>query len=373
MESIGDTLKTQRVQKGYSIEQIARDTNIAKRYLEALETEEFSVFPGDPYLVGFLRNYSDYLGIDPDEMVKLYYSFKIQSQPVPMNELLERRDRKPLIIGLMIAAAAVVIGVLGYILVSKTGDAARRQKNAGEPTVSEEYSGGALYTLEEEMIERRFLEKDVIAIPYKSQKYEIQLTDIGDRLTLTVPGGTHILQVGDERAIDLDGDANMDIKVALSDLDAEAKDKSAVLRLDMFVKTTGIETSPFPSMTTAPGPQPAPGTPGVESRKVNPSIVLEADQAAPFKVDIIFRGYCLFRYWIDGRDREERYFGKGDTIVLDVTKEVRFWISNAGSLTAKVAGKEVVFGRPGEVSTRAISWTKNEASGRNTLLMQALY
>ena len=91
MESIGDKLRVEREQKGLSIEQIARDTNIAKRYLEALEIEDFSVFPGDPYLIGFLRNYAEYLGIDPEEMVLLYKNFTIQSQPVPMDELLERK------------------------------------------------------------------------------------------------------------------------------------------------------------------------------------------------------------------------------------------------------------------------------------------
>ncbi len=374
MESIGDKLKSEREQKGYSIEQIARDTNIAKRYLEALEAEDFSVFPGDPYLVGFLRNYADYLGIDPDEMVKLYNNFKIQSQPLPMNELLVKRDRKPLIIGLLIAVAAIALGVTGYFLIPRIVEAAEKRKVERELVASEEVTGGAVYSLEDEMIERRFLEKDVVAIPHKNQTYEIQLTDISDRLTLTVPGGTHILRVGDERAIDLDGDSNMDIKVALNDLDPAGKNKSAVLRFDMFVKSTGVGTPSSPSEETAVLEPPRElGSPGSESRVIEPSIILEADQTAPFEVDIIFRGYCLIMYLIDGRDREEQYFHKGDTIVLDVTKEVRLWISNAGSLIAKVAGQEVGFGRPGEVSARAISWTKNEESGRDTLLMQAIY
>ena len=51
MESIGEKLRQTRESKGYTIEQIARDTHIAKRFLEALEDEDFSVFPGDLYLV----------------------------------------------------------------------------------------------------------------------------------------------------------------------------------------------------------------------------------------------------------------------------------------------------------------------------------
>ena len=72
MESIGEKLKTSREAKALSIDQIARDTNIAKRYILALEHEDFEIFPGEPYLLGFLRNYSDYLGLDANEMIALY-------------------------------------------------------------------------------------------------------------------------------------------------------------------------------------------------------------------------------------------------------------------------------------------------------------
>ena len=374
MESIGDKLKSEREKKGYSIEQIARDTNIAKRYLEALEAEDFSVFPGDPYLIGFLRNYSDYLGIDPDEMVKLYSNFKIQSQPLPMNELLVKRDKKPIIIGVLIAVVVIALGVAGYFFVPRIIDAVEKRR-AERVTESPEQAAATVYTLEDEMIERRFLEKDVVAIPHKDKTYEIQLSDISDRLTLTVPGGTHVLRVGDERAIDLDGDANMDIKVALNDLDPDAGNKSAVLRFDLFVKSTSVETEPdgaeeAASETAEPVVF---GSPGVESRVIEPVVILEADQPEPFEVDVEFRGYCLFRHLIDGREREEQYFNRGDTIVLDVTNEVRLWMSNAGNTIAKVAGQEVVFGRPGQVTTRLIGWTQNEETGRDTLLIQAIY
>ena len=72
MEAIGDKLRQTRESKGYTIEQIARDTHIAKRFLEALEDENFDVFPGDPYLLGFMRTYSEYLGLEPEEVVTLY-------------------------------------------------------------------------------------------------------------------------------------------------------------------------------------------------------------------------------------------------------------------------------------------------------------
>ena len=58
MNAIGDQLKTAREARGLSIEYVADETNIAKRYITAMENEDFSVFPGEPYIVGFLRNYA---------------------------------------------------------------------------------------------------------------------------------------------------------------------------------------------------------------------------------------------------------------------------------------------------------------------------
>ncbi len=372
MESIGDKLKNEREQRGYSIEQIARDTNIAKRYLEALEAEDFSVFPGDPYLIGFLRNYSDYLGIDPEEMVTLYKNFKIQSQPVPMDELLVKRDRKPLIIGLAVAAVAVILGISGYFLVPEIIQAVNERKARREVSASEE-TGGNVYTLDGEMIERRFLEKDVVAIPLNNETYEIQLTEIGERLNITVPGGTMLLRVGEERAIDLDGDANMDVTVAVNDLFPDAGQRSAVLRFDLFVRSTPDETAASASATEeAATAAVGAGSPGLESRVVEPVAILEASDAEPYTVNISFRGNCLFRYLVDGRNREQRYFQRGDTIILEVTREVVLWMSNGGNVAARIAGNDVNLGRPGEVSTKTIGWTAGQ-EGTSTLLMQAIY
>ncbi|MDR2111320.1 MAG: helix-turn-helix domain-containing protein, partial [Spirochaetaceae bacterium] len=61
MESLGEKLKNTREEKGLTYDQVGRETHIASRYLEALEAEDFSKFPGEPYVQGFLRNYGSYL------------------------------------------------------------------------------------------------------------------------------------------------------------------------------------------------------------------------------------------------------------------------------------------------------------------------
>ena len=376
MESIGEKLRTQREQKGLSIEQVARDTNIAKRFLHALESEDFSAFPGETYLLGFLRNYTDYLGLDQEEMVNLFRNFKIQEQPIPMDELLVKK--KPRIPITIIAGVVVVVGLIigGYFLYPVIFSRDRQSRPEVE---TEKPSGeGQRYELTDEILERRFVEKDTVVIPFKEQEYEIVLSDIADNLTLTVPGGTNVLRIGDERAIDLDGDAKMDVKVFLTDIDASGEDPAVVLRFDRFVKTV---TSPSngtieeisPEVEGVSSTATVIGSTTSASREERNVFITRANRPEPFSVAVVFRGYCLFRYFIDREIREERYFHKGETTTLDVGREVGLWISNAGNVTARVAGVQVEMGRPGEVTAKVIRWVEDDESSQSVLEMIPLY
>ena len=69
MESIGEKLRLARERNALTLDQVARETHVAKRFLKALEDEDFSVFPGETYAMGFLRNYAEYLGLDAEELI----------------------------------------------------------------------------------------------------------------------------------------------------------------------------------------------------------------------------------------------------------------------------------------------------------------
>ncbi len=79
MESIGEKFKKRREERGLFVEQIARDTNISKKYIDAIEAEDFSEMPGEAYLIGFLRSYAEYLDIDPEEIIAIYKNTKFRN------------------------------------------------------------------------------------------------------------------------------------------------------------------------------------------------------------------------------------------------------------------------------------------------------
>jgi cytoskeletal protein RodZ len=142
VEAIGEKLARARSVKGVSVEQAARDTHIARKFIEAMEQEDFDAFPGDAYLLGFLRNYSAYLGLRPEDVVSLYHNIRLQEQPAPIDELLDRRPRSGSVIRIAVLVAALVV-VAGIVVLFVTGAisfperdpnrAARREASAAEP------------------------------------------------------------------------------------------------------------------------------------------------------------------------------------------------------------------------------------------------
>jgi len=74
MAKIGSILQETRLRKGLTLERIADDTNISIRFLAKIENDDFTGFPGEPYVVGFIHNYADYLGFTPDDVVARYRS-----------------------------------------------------------------------------------------------------------------------------------------------------------------------------------------------------------------------------------------------------------------------------------------------------------
>ena len=70
--SFGSWLRHQREARSVSVREIADNSKISLRYLEALEQDRFDVLPAPVFARGFLREYARVVGLNPDEVVNLY-------------------------------------------------------------------------------------------------------------------------------------------------------------------------------------------------------------------------------------------------------------------------------------------------------------
>jgi cytoskeleton protein RodZ len=72
MADLGELLRSAREAKGLTLDQIAQETRISARFLQAIEQEEFAKLPGGLFNRGFIRTYASKVGLDPDSAVRDY-------------------------------------------------------------------------------------------------------------------------------------------------------------------------------------------------------------------------------------------------------------------------------------------------------------
>jgi cytoskeleton protein RodZ len=364
MESIGEKLRLARERNNLTIDQVARETHVAKRFLKGLEEEDFSVFPGETYAMGFLRNYAEYLGLDAEELIATYRNIKIQEQPLPMNELLVSRPRLPSLRVIMIAIAVIlVVAAAGYLIYR----AASRNVSPTSATQKSGAGANADFVFQDEVRTQWFSQGDGIVVPAGGKNYRILILNVGSTLVLKVPGGTVEMGLGKERYIDLQGDSKPDLKIVWNDVDLTSPQKRVNLGLyrtsgpaaDAAIASAGDATD-----TSVPASQPVGANPPVHTDTFKPIVLAQAPQTGLFTLDFTFKNDCLFRYMVDDKDREDRFFQKGEQFTIDTAKrQVTIWLSNAGAARMRIQGRDFELGGLGQVATRMIAWRRDQNAG----------
>ena len=72
MAGFGESLRREREMRLISLEEISETTKISLRFLDALESEEFSKLPGGIFVRSFIRAYANYLGLDSESVMAEY-------------------------------------------------------------------------------------------------------------------------------------------------------------------------------------------------------------------------------------------------------------------------------------------------------------
>jgi len=78
MITAGEILKKKRESLGRSIELVSQETKMQRRFIIYIENNDFSKFDSEVFLTGFIKIYSQYLGLDIEKVLALYRRSKPQ-------------------------------------------------------------------------------------------------------------------------------------------------------------------------------------------------------------------------------------------------------------------------------------------------------
>lgn len=369
--AIGEQLRTARESRGLSIDYVADETNIAKRYLTAMENEDFSVFPGEPYAIGFLKNYADYLGLDSSSIIQAFKGIRIQEQETPIAELLAPK-KTPLWIFIVIGLV-IILGLSSVLLFKSISKKAEASRQSMVKTESMQYS------MDASILEKRFYEGDKLIVPFGNNKYKLTITTIDERISIETPVGVYRYMLGEEGYIDLNKDNQAELQAFIIDFQKNSPDKGAVIRF----KATGSLLAQFSESsstenitqieTAGQSPQVLSGTTaGTSDRPSTQDIVIFSGKRSPypFVINVTFRNYAMFRHELDRKDREERYYHKGDQLNVTANSSAKIWTSNAAAckLIIQASGgqsADVDLGAPGEVVVKQIRWVQADDGSWN--------
>ncbi len=72
MPTLGEELRQRRENKGLSFREVSDATHIGSRFLQAIESDDYSILPGGIFNRGFVRSYARYVGLDEEQALVLY-------------------------------------------------------------------------------------------------------------------------------------------------------------------------------------------------------------------------------------------------------------------------------------------------------------
>lgn len=382
MDQLGSIFKEARAKSNKNLDDAAKETKIAKKYLVAIENEEFDVFPGETYLIGFMRNYAQFLGLDPDEIVLKYKDYKIQEQPAPIEQLTARPRNTRRYMVLAVIGAAVLVVVIALLAGGKR-EGERVADKGKKPAVEKKKSSQAqksakVFVFEEEEVIRNFEKSEIIEIPHKTGKYTIKIDGTSERLSFSI-GNMPFSASADERVeVDFDRDGRKDVSLRVNEL-GESTANITVKKLFM----TDLGGSELKAGEKPPTGQASAPAAGKEKTLGFPEVVITKEEGLAVSIPIapktgfqILTSYEItgittqikgasptyLGYTVDGGPKKESVVKSGDLIDFTAREEVKLMVSNAQGFTLEVNKVPVTLGERGQVVAKSVRWYRDAAN-----------
>lgn len=357
MESYGEMLKKRRQALGLSLDKVSKDTAILKEDLLALEAEDEASFSGEPYLVGFLKVFAEYIGLDADNLVALYKAKKLQEAPVPLELLARKRPRSFWILltsGIFLCLLLLGFGLFYFLFW-------QNMSNKEEELSVTKETKTKMYELTDKPLIRRLYKGDQVTVPTANGQVILTVVDTKDVLSLDTPVGLQQIELSEEIELDIDGDKLSDLIVYVSDVSKGEKERGAETRLLVNQGGSVVATVDENSVMQA-----------MDLQTNKYTVVFDDNRAYPFTVSAVFRAPCVMRYQTDRKDKVEEYFASGDLLTMTASNAIRLWVSNIAAVKLQIIAGTTTYdlevGKSGQVKVEDIKWVR-DSSGKYSMVV----
>jgi len=363
VETIGEKLRSAREAKKLSLKDVSKDTNIVVMYLEALENEEFDKFPGETYLLGFLRSYAEYLKLDADEMIQNYKSYKIGESVTPLEELI-KPTRTPLLMNLtamynqyrnmfLIGGGVIGLALVIWLVGSFFSNSIDYDRDDSAKNIKDEYnlskqtmgienlrnlqlSNDSGYTLlySNEAVQFMVDNREVVLLIKEIKK---------DSVAVELLPGERMERLEMEKPVTVKlQDFTRDIVFTLKGLTENRAKIQIVLGQSVEPEIKEVAQAAEPQKNVD-------NTRVVAQNEKNLKIVFEAE----------FSQKTYLELYLDGMEKKKGIVAAGTHERWEAAEYMQLKIGNAGGIKAKINGKDYTFGLPGQVANKVITWKKD--------------
>ena len=124
-QTVGNILRNARLKQGKTLNDVAKTLFIRRVYLEAIENVDYKKLPVEPYGLGYVRNYAEYLGLNSARIVK---SFKETAMPDTTGKKNlkaigdEQKSNTPNLKHVVTGLVLLIVAILGWKLYNKYSD-----------------------------------------------------------------------------------------------------------------------------------------------------------------------------------------------------------------------------------------------------------
>ena len=368
MNKVGSILSEARRQKGVDIAQVEQDTNIERVYIEALENDDYQKIPAEAYILGFLRNYSEYLGLNSNDIIRQYKNLKIEDTEVPQEILLPKKKMGfGVKIFIFLLFAIVIVGgvylSLVFFLSYHSETPSELTERIEKDLEKKENKKKEVYEITQDVLfEKEIFSGDEIVAKIEDAKYVIEVLETTPVLKLNIADSVQLVELTQTRSFDLNEDSTPDIEVTVNDISENTGGASVSIASGSDIGSADASTNTSTDEIFTSNEN---STRKLEKNKV----LFQGTHPYPVILNATFRGYCLFRTEIDKTERREQFYQRGGMLTgIQAKNGFRIWASNGNAVKCRLIGGgntvDLDVGRPGEVIVKDLKWIRNEENGR---------